>query len=482
MAVQLVHQYLGGMLTPGGAMTVDRLRQMPILESLGDEELARLAGAGRERRLAEGEYLFREGDRACAFHLVLDGQLETTRDVAGEQVLMISHGPGGFLGRDGPAHGHPLPREHLRRRRDGPLRAGRRGAPPARLHAPPAAPRVPAGDRVGERRDQGGRARPREAARGGQARGRARARAEQPRRRRRPGGRDAARVRAAATGRLRRDRRRPAPPRSSSPRSSRSARRPPSRRCAGERLDPLAASDREQELVGDAGAARRLRPLRDRLRAHRRRGSGPTGSIASRRESATTTSPPACASWGPAPARASCWPSWRRRRRASPTSSAPCRSYSYLDQAPRQTVDIHEGLESTLSLLGHKLRGEADRDRPRPRPRAAGRRGVGLGAQPGLDEPDRQRDRRGRPPAAGSPCGPARQGERVCVEIGDDGPGIPADLQARIFDAFFTTKPVDQGTGLGLDIAQRIVVRHHGELRLESEPGDTRFQVLLPIV
>ena len=69
----------------------------------------------------------------------------------------------------------------------------------------------------------------------------------------------------------------------------------------------------------------------------------------------------------------------------------------------------------------------------------------------------------------------------MCVEIGDNGPGIPDDLQARVFDAFFTTKPVDQGTGLGLDIAQRIVVRHHGELRLQSEPGDTRFQVLLPI-
>ena len=69
----------------------------------------------------------------------------------------------------------------------------------------------------------------------------------------------------------------------------------------------------------------------------------------------------------------------------------------------------------------------------------------------------------------------------MCVEICDNGPGIPAEIQKRIFDAFFTTKAVGQGTGLGLDIAQRIVVRHHGELRLQSEPGDTRFQVLLPI-
>ena len=74
-----------------------------------------------------------------------------------------------------------------------------------------------------------------------------------------------------------------------------------------------------------------------------------------------------------------------------------------------------------------------------------------------------------------------RQGDRVSVEIGDDGPGIPEELKARIFDAFFTTKPVGEGSGLGLDIAQRIVVRNHGELRLDSRPGDTRFEVLLPL-
>jgi signal transduction histidine kinase len=73
-----------------------------------------------------------------------------------------------------------------------------------------------------------------------------------------------------------------------------------------------------------------------------------------------------------------------------------------------------------------------------------------------------------------------RQGPRVLVEVADDGPGVPEDLQARIFDAFFTTKPVGAGAGLGLDVAQRIVVRNHGELRLRSRPGDTCFQVLLP--
>jgi signal transduction histidine kinase len=70
----------------------------------------------------------------------------------------------------------------------------------------------------------------------------------------------------------------------------------------------------------------------------------------------------------------------------------------------------------------------------------------------------------------------------VLVEFRDTGPGVPADVQNRVFDPFFTTKPVGEGTGLGLDVSWRIVVnRHGGDLRLESVPGDTRFQVRLPI-
>jgi signal transduction histidine kinase len=76
----------------------------------------------------------------------------------------------------------------------------------------------------------------------------------------------------------------------------------------------------------------------------------------------------------------------------------------------------------------------------------------------------------------------ARDGDTVLVEVGDDGPGIPPELQKRVFEPFFTTKDVGKGTGLGLDVSYRIVVqRHHGDLRVESTPGDTRFQVLLPL-
>ena len=73
-------------------------------------------------------------------------------------------------------------------------------------------------------------------------------------------------------------------------------------------------------------------------------------------------------------------------------------------------------------------------------------------------------------------------GECLTVEIADTGPGIPPEIQGRIFEQFFTTKPVGEGTGLGLDISWRIVVnKHHGDLTVLSVPGDTRFRVRLPL-
>ncbi|MFZ0805955.1 MAG: ATP-binding protein, partial [Candidatus Sulfotelmatobacter sp.] len=69
----------------------------------------------------------------------------------------------------------------------------------------------------------------------------------------------------------------------------------------------------------------------------------------------------------------------------------------------------------------------------------------------------------------------------VVVEIGDNGTGIPAEIQKRIFEPFFTTKGVGEGTGLGLDTAQRIVKKHRGTIQVKSKPGDTCFQISLPL-
>ncbi|MBA3529523.1 MAG: hypothetical protein H0T91_09495 [Propionibacteriaceae bacterium] len=76
----------------------------------------------------------------------------------------------------------------------------------------------------------------------------------------------------------------------------------------------------------------------------------------------------------------------------------------------------------------------------------------------------------------------SRDGDNLLVEICDTGAGVPPELQQKIFEPFFTTKGVGEGTGLGLDISYRVVTqRHHGDLKVVSSPGDTRFQVRLPI-
>ena len=156
------------------------------------------------------------------------------------------------------------------------------------------------------------------------------------------------------------------------------------------------------------------------------------------------------------------------------------KQYSQLDRAPYQVVDVHELLDSTLLMLSGKIPPgitvvkEYDRSLPSipayagelnqvwtnlidNAVSAMGSSGV-LTVRTGLDR------------------------EYVFVEFGDTGPGVPPELRERIFEPFFTTKPVGEGTGLGLDISWRIVAnKHHGDIAVESVPGDTRFRVRLPI-
>lgn len=155
------------------------------------------------------------------------------------------------------------------------------------------------------------------------------------------------------------------------------------------------------------------------------------------------------------------------------------KEYTYMDQAKIQNVDIVKSLETTLTILNHKLK-----------------RGVTV-----------QRDYRGAPLLVNSYGSELNQvwtniidnaidamsgrGElRVrtyrdngcaVVEIGDNGPGISPEIESHIFEPFFTTKGVGEGTGLGLDTVQRIVKKHRGNIQLSSKPGDTRFQVWLPL-
>ena len=163
---------------------------------------------------------------------------------------------------------------------------------------------------------------------------------------------------------------------------------------------------------------------------------------------------------------------------------AAAKQYSQMDRAAHQDIDVHEGLKSTLTMLSSKLRGldvVKDFDRSLPRVPAY----PGELNQVWTNLLDNAVSAMRGPDGTGTgtlTLRTALDGDCVLVEIGDTGPGIPADLLGKIFEPFFTTKPVGEGTGLGLDISYRIVTqRHHGDLRVHSRPGDTRFQVLLPL-
>ena len=159
------------------------------------------------------------------------------------------------------------------------------------------------------------------------------------------------------------------------------------------------------------------------------------------------------------------------------------KSYSHMDQGTaRQPTDVREGLDSTLTMLGYKFKRKSidlAKDYPDDLPTIEAFGGelnqvwtnlivnaidaVGEGGEIRIaarEEPEM---------------------ETVAVTITDDGPGVPEEIQARIFEPFFTTKDVGEGTGLGLDIAGRIVRQHGGEITLKSEPGQTSFTVRLPI-
>jgi signal transduction histidine kinase len=155
------------------------------------------------------------------------------------------------------------------------------------------------------------------------------------------------------------------------------------------------------------------------------------------------------------------------------------KEYTYMDQTPLQNVDIVKSLETTLTIMNHKLkRGVAvQRDYQRI-PLLVNSFGSELNQvwtniiDNAVDAMGGQGELRIRT---------YREDNCVVVEIADNGPGIPADIRSRIFEPFFTTKRVGEGTGLGLDTAQRIVKKHRGNIQVTSKPGDTRFQVWLPL-
>jgi len=156
------------------------------------------------------------------------------------------------------------------------------------------------------------------------------------------------------------------------------------------------------------------------------------------------------------------------------------KEYSYMDKSAVQDVDVHKSLDNTLLILKYKLKKKnisltREYDDSLPRIKAYGSElnqvwtNLIVNAVDAMAEAGTLKVRTKREPTD------------VLVEIRDNGPGIPAEIRSRIFEPFFTTKPVGEGTGLGLDTVARIVRKHRGNVRFESKPGDTCFQVRLPL-
>lgn len=159
------------------------------------------------------------------------------------------------------------------------------------------------------------------------------------------------------------------------------------------------------------------------------------------------------------------------------------KSYTYMDQGPEQEVDIHKGLENTLTVLRHKMKDvEIIREFAPNLPRVLGNGGELNQVWTNLI--DNAVDAlAAEPPDDGKKLWliTRQENEWVMVEISDNGPGIDKDHLSRIFEPFFTTKEVGQGTGLGLDISYRIIEKHDGTLDVQSQPGKTRLIVRLPL-
>jgi signal transduction histidine kinase len=163
---------------------------------------------------------------------------------------------------------------------------------------------------------------------------------------------------------------------------------------------------------------------------------------------------------------------------------AGAKQYSQMDRAEYQSADVHGLLHSTVMMFGDKI----GKDGPVKLVKDLDKSLPELLCYPGdlnqvwtniIDNAIQAMDGSGT-----LTLRTMRENEEMIrVEICDDGPGIPADIIGNIFNPFFTTKPFGEGTGLGLDLARRIVVeKHHGDLRVKSEPGHTKFVVLLPLV
>ena len=459
-------------------MTAEDLRSIDLFGALPGDVLERLAAASSERDYEPGEWLFERGDRADSLFVLLDGRMESFATLEGQLVPQMTHEPGGFIGAISVLTGDPFP-------------GGTRAAVPSRvglvprqalrevMHADEEIERrllrvfAPVYLRVGEQSAQ----REKMAALGQMAAGLAHELNNPAAAARRSAEELAdaldaiqATLRAFVESGVERD---------DAARFAELQQRVIDEAPTREPLDQLDAADREDELID--WLERREVPEPWRL--------APT-LVAAGVDSAWLDQAADAAGAALPAALNSLTAILTARGLAEELSESTGRmsrlvgalkEYTYMDQAPQQDVDVHRGIDNTLTILGHKLkpteirvvREYADDLPPVP----------GSGSELNQVWTNLLDNAIGALGESGTiTITTARENDVVTVTIADDGPGIPEAEQGRVFEPFFTTKGPGEGTGLGLETTYRIVVeRHHGNVAVESQPGETRFTVTLPL-
>ncbi len=453
----------------------DDLRQAPLFADLSDEQLQWLAQHSRTISLGSGETVFAEGTIADAFYVLLDGELQVTANVEGSETLLATHHPGAFTGEVPLLVGGPYiatvrtiqPSCLLRLAKpdfDAMLVAC---SPVAHVMLPVLAQRVAVTQQTVQQRD-------RLAALGKLSAGLAHELNNPAAAARRA----AAQLRETLTNlqtltfKLDSQQLTAAQLDLLAQLKQEASAAPPLD------LDPLAQSDREEELItwlDDHEVADSCDLAPNLVRA---------ALVTARLDDLAAHLPAATLGdallWLGAALDADELVSAIETSvgRLSDLVTA-IKGYSFMDQGPMQEVDVHQGLDNTLTVLGFKLKGivvtrEYDHSLPRIMAHGGELNQVWTNL---LDN------------AAAAVGGKGhitvrtrRENNHLLVEIADDGPGITPEVKEHIFEPFFTTKEVGEGTGLGLSTVYNIIVsQHHGDICLDSAPGETVFQVRLPL-
>lgn len=459
-------------------MTADDLRGIDLFSALPDDALERLAAASSERDYAEGEWLFEKGDRADSLFVLLDGRMESLAVLEDRLVPQMTHEPGGFIGAISVLTGDPFPGST---RASAPSRVGfvPRQALREVMHADEEIERrlfrvfAPVYLRVGEQSAQ----REKMAALGQMSAGLAHelnnpAAAARRSAQELADALDAiqATLRAFVESGVERE---------DAARFAELQQRIIDEAGTGEPVDQLEAADREDELMD--WLERREVPEAWRLAPTLVAAGVDTAWLDEVADAAGSALPAALNSLTAIlTARGLAEELSESTQRMSSLVGA-LKEYTYMDQAPQQDVDVHRGLDNTITILGHKLR--------RTEIRVERRYADDLPPVPGSGSELNQVWTNLLDNAIGAlgdsgtiTIDTARSNDAVTVTIADDGPGISEADQARVFEPFFTTKGPGEGTGLGLEATYRIVVEHHhGDLSVESQPGETRFTVRLPL-